>query len=598
HGVYHRALAPSAVLVTAGDEDTPPRIRITNWHAGARVSQGPDGTVVAGTAHAHVSAIAASDIDVYRAPEAAQPDAKPQRIDVFGLGALALLILTGKPPAASARQLRQTLDAVGYLDPTAVADAVDPELADLVIEATQADPSRRSASMDDVLIRLDFAEESWAEEELDYEPNPLDARRDAVIGRDRFKVIARLGRGATAIALRRGCRALPPAVRSQGRRRPRDGQRPTPRRSQLARRPQHPAIVQLLEEPLDLSGHVSSCCPTQVRPTTPTAPPRPAQRTLATHLASTKVGVELVQRWGEDLLDALRYLEQMGRSPRHQARQSRCRSSRRQGREHLVLFDFSLASASIEALEAGTLAISTRSSPSVAAGTRPPIAIALQSRSSRSPPAPSPATATAPPTLATSMTPSMCRRHCSTLLSPRRYRRSSPERSTETSVSVSERQMNVLRLAASLRGRSRAGDSDRAHRRARRVQRPRWHRSCDTSRHSSPQPSRCECAGECRDHHGRRTPPSAPVSSALPGAGSKTRTTSFVAHSLLGDALGEEPDVDDTETTDDSASGQLSLPGYDEQRAGELGAVAAQAVPTSKRKDQQTQIALAASSPA
>ena len=100
-GVFHRSLSPSAILVrppsTTGG---PPRARITNWHTGARVADGGTATLVTGTAHAHVEALATSDAELYRAPEFQQPQARPARLDVFSLGALALLIITGQQPAA------------------------------------------------------------------------------------------------------------------------------------------------------------------------------------------------------------------------------------------------------------------------------------------------------------------------------------------------------------------------------------------------------------------------------------------------------------------------------------------------------------------
>ena len=71
------------------------------------------------------------------------------------------------------------------------------------------------------------------------------------------------------------------------------------------------------------------------------------------------MGAELAQRWGEDLLDALRYLEEMGRPHRDIKPDNLGVAPRGSNDElHLMLFDFSLASAPASAIEAGTPAYS------------------------------------------------------------------------------------------------------------------------------------------------------------------------------------------------------------------------------------------------
>ncbi len=133
-GVFHRSLSPSAVLIrppsTTGG---PPSVRVTNWHTGARVAEGGTAPSSPAPLHAHIEALAASDAELYRAPEFQQPAARPARLDVFSLGALAL----SDPHrvaarSVSVRQLRQVLSQVGCLDPSTVADGVDPDLAEVI----------------------------------------------------------------------------------------------------------------------------------------------------------------------------------------------------------------------------------------------------------------------------------------------------------------------------------------------------------------------------------------------------------------------------------------------------------------------------------
>jgi serine/threonine protein kinase len=355
-GVFHRSISPASVLVRPPViEGGSPRVRVANWHTGARVAEGSTSTIVTGTLHAHVEALAASDAELYRAPEFHQPASKPALLDVFSLGALAVFILTGKPPAASVRQLRAVLSHVGFLDPNNVADGVDDGLADVVCSATSADPAHRSRSVEDLMAHLDLAEEMWSLDDAE-EVGPIDARRGDSLGNGRFEVVQRLGKGSTAIAL------LVTDAANRGRvcvlkvaEDPDHNNRILDEATALAGL-DHTAIVSLLDDPLELSGHaaiVISYAGPKVDIDRPTDGRQ--ARTLASRLGSQPVGAEFAQRWGEDLLDALRYLESVGR-PHRDIKPDNLGVSPRGDRNelHLVLFDFSLSQAPLDRTEAGT----------------------------------------------------------------------------------------------------------------------------------------------------------------------------------------------------------------------------------------------------
>ena len=357
-GVFHRSLSPSAVWVSGPDEDQgDPRVRVTNWHTGARLADGSTSTLAVGTVHTHVKALAAGDAGVFQAPEFARPGARPRSLDVFSLGALALFILTGERPAPSAKQLRTILRKVGHLDPTTVADVVAKDLAEVVIWATKADPAKRLNSGQEFLSFLDIAEESWRGENdpADDEVLPSEARRGDLLGGDRFKVVHRLGKGSTAQALlvidnsddARLC-VLKVAhdvdhnyrIRSE---------------AKALGDLQHQAIVPLLESSLELSGYAAILIGYAGPKIDPARLELKEARTLASRLTGGSVGVELAQRWGADLLDALRYLEETGRAHRDIKPDNIGVAPRGENKElHLVLFDFSLSNAPLDALEAGT----------------------------------------------------------------------------------------------------------------------------------------------------------------------------------------------------------------------------------------------------
>ena len=372
-GVFHRALCPSAILIVPGSgPGAQPRLRITNWHTGARTADDSSRELLSGTAHAHVEALAASDAPLYRAPEHEAPEARPARLDVFSLGALALFIVTGEPPARSPSRLRSTLARVGCLDPSAVADGIDPTLVELIVSATQADPSQRVASAQDLLELLDVVEQEWAAADDTGEAHPLEARCGAVLGDGRLEVVSRLGRGSTAVALlvkdshRFGQLCVAKVAND-----PSYNDRLLSEAAALEGL-QHQAIAALLDDPLDLSEHTAILVgyagpkPDRLKRETQSGHTRtcdtraePEGRTLASRLRDGPVGAELAQRWGEDLLDALRYLEEMGRAHRDIKPDNLGVAPRGSNDElHLMLFDFSLASAPANAIEAGTPAYS------------------------------------------------------------------------------------------------------------------------------------------------------------------------------------------------------------------------------------------------
>lgn len=354
-GVFHRSISPSAVLVRPSTVDGgSPRVRVTNWHTGARVVDGGTTTAFAGTVHGHVEALAAGDADLYRAPEFNQPNARPPLLDVFSLGAMAMFVLTGKPPAASARQYRAVLSHVGWLDPSTVTDGVDPTLADVVVTSTQADPALRPTSVEDLIVHLDLAEEAWSLPGIT-EPSPLEARRGDRLAGDRFEVVQRLGRGSTAIALL--------VTDSENQKQlcvlkvaedPANNDRITDEALALDGI-KHQAIVSLLDGEINVSGHAAILISYAGPKVNADKPVEGQGRTLASRLTGGPVGAELAERWGLDLLDALRYLEDAGRAHRDIKPENLGVAPLGDNNVlHLVLFDFSLSLVSIDQIEAGT----------------------------------------------------------------------------------------------------------------------------------------------------------------------------------------------------------------------------------------------------
>lgn len=357
-GVFHRSLCPSAVLV--GGDRADPRVQIANWHAGARVATGDADGTLSGTDH--VDALAASDAALYRAPEYVQPLADPAALDVFSLGCLACFAFTGTPPAPTAGKLHELLATAGYVPAEAVSDTLDDMLAAFIAELTDRDPANRVIDLDDVLRSLDSLEEEWTSPKRgEDEPHVTQARSGATLGQGRFAVRRRLGMGSTAFALlvrdatdddRVGVLKIA--------RTPELNPRLVAEAGVLAA-VDHPGIVKLLDGPLDLDGHtallLSYAGPREDADRDPNLSSDAGSRhgrTLAGRIGEP-LDAELTERFGEDLLDAVRHLEEVGVAHRDIKPDNLGIAPRGRGHAlHLALFDFSLAAAPLDRLEAGT----------------------------------------------------------------------------------------------------------------------------------------------------------------------------------------------------------------------------------------------------
>ncbi|MHC0429476.1 BREX system serine/threonine kinase PglW [Streptomyces sp. O3] len=156
--LYHRALAARSVYVSFRAEGAAPELRITDWQTAARDFDS-NATFFRSIGGSALDAALIEDAArVYLAPESDQPYADPADLDIFGLGALAYLILTGRPPATQRSDLAERLRGDGGLRLFAVTDGLPDALDDLVFRATLADVNERLGSAEAFLDLLDEAE--------------------------------------------------------------------------------------------------------------------------------------------------------------------------------------------------------------------------------------------------------------------------------------------------------------------------------------------------------------------------------------------------------------------------------------------------------
>ncbi|GAA4227842.1 BREX system serine/threonine kinase PglW [Actinomadura meridiana] len=227
--LYHRALSARSVYVSAKDDGSQPVLRIIDWQTAARDF---DTTTPMTIGQSSLDAELVDDAAlVYLAPEFDQPYPDPVDMDVFGVGAIAYLILTGHPPAPDRATLIDTLRDAGGLHPYAVADGLGDRLDRLVFEATQGVPANRLESADRFLAELDAAEQDAAVPDDVLaggweSTDPLTAMPGQVVDGDAdgtWRVERVLGSGATS-------RALLMRRDADDEETPRDGQGPGPER--------------------------------------------------------------------------------------------------------------------------------------------------------------------------------------------------------------------------------------------------------------------------------------------------------------------------------------------------------------------------------
>ncbi|MGH4021330.1 MAG: BREX system serine/threonine kinase PglW [Pseudonocardiaceae bacterium] len=197
--LYHRALAARSVYVSTRGDGSAPVLRIIDWQAAARDF---DTTTLPSIGGSSLTGEHLGDTTgVYLAPEFDTPYADPVDLDIFGLGAVAYLILTAQAPATQRSALIDRVTADGGLHPHAVVDGLADALDKLIFQATRSGIAERLDSADRFLDELDQVEQdSPAPESSTPSVDPLTAVPGQQV--DGHWCVERvLGTGATARAL-------------------------------------------------------------------------------------------------------------------------------------------------------------------------------------------------------------------------------------------------------------------------------------------------------------------------------------------------------------------------------------------------------------
>jgi serine/threonine protein kinase len=364
HRVVHRGLTPAAVHVRLRDDE--PVALVGDWAAAGGSGDGTGTGLAAssftaspgsGSPGGRLAGLLrpGADLDrqfaeVFQAPEGVWNRAADRvRLDVFSLGALAYYLIAQRPPAPDRAMLRDRLRRDGGLDLAADLPQVPSALRHLVLAATRPTVSERLRDVPEFLACLAAAERELTAPEDTLATDPLDAVQDAVLD-GRFRLVRRLGAGSTAVGLLVSDlaagderRVLKVAIDDAAAQR-------LEAEADVLRQVRHPRLVRLLEGPLDVGTRRALLLE------------HAGDKTLAEELRDRgRLSLDLLERWGTDLLEALVALDQANVDHRdikpanlgvRESRGGRGRDGDRA--KHLVLFDFSLSRAGAGALAAGT----------------------------------------------------------------------------------------------------------------------------------------------------------------------------------------------------------------------------------------------------
>lgn len=337
--LYHRALSPQSILVNEVDGGVL-RPRIMNWQMATRDS-GSRSTLHRTTGTLHVNDYVEDQAKVYLAPETTRADvAHAPSLDVFSMGAIAYHIFSGQLPAAASLDLLEKLRIGQGLRLSDVQDGCGAKLQDLIQFSTCPDVSARYDTIKDFLDDLESVEDELTT------PDPEATVDPSIAGsNDRLEggltVIKRIGRGSSSDVLLvrpddtddelvlKVSNDLGHNDRLQ-------------EEGEVLANLRHQNIVQYIRT-LTVAGRTALLMR------------RAGAKTLADKLHEDgRLSLDMLQRFGEELIQVINFLDQEGVSHRDIKPENIGIGETRTGKLQLVLFDFSLARTSIENTSAGT----------------------------------------------------------------------------------------------------------------------------------------------------------------------------------------------------------------------------------------------------
>ncbi|MCZ2341285.1 MAG: BREX system serine/threonine kinase PglW [Bacteroidales bacterium] len=330
--VIHRSLGPQSILVSDAFSSSP-RLQVYNWQVGVRENTSTSGRVT------NVEDLVEVQSLVYMSPETLSDSRKvTEASDVFSLGAIAFHLFANRPPASNPTELAKILRDQKGLSISSVLDGAGSKLEELIQWSTHPDVLTRIGSVEDFLTLLGDVEDELTAPKETIVNDPLQAKQGDRLPHG-FVVKRELGQGATAKALLvvkdDKESVLKVALTADDNIRLHD--------EAEALRTIHSEFIVAIEQELTMSGRAVLVLQ------------KAGDQTLAAVLAKEGVpSLDLLSRYGDDLLSALCSLERHGVVHRDIKPDNIGIRSLTKQRNQLLLFDFSLARAPLDNIHVGT----------------------------------------------------------------------------------------------------------------------------------------------------------------------------------------------------------------------------------------------------
>ncbi len=356
--LVHGGLSPEAILVRrlpskehSRDGTTDLEVKLTRFGLAA-----PEGHETSGDTRL-LTRLGGSTAGVYEAPELRLGLAPSPASDIFSLGALAYYLLSGEPPAESPTALANRLKRDDGLRLSAVRDdlaASDGDQVDLevtIFDATLRDSVARLRAVSSPLAFLKRLEEALtvpaADKPAATELDPLAARAADVLGEGdkELMVVNVAGSGSTAQVLKvvdandRAYALKVPLSDEHDDRLAKEAET----LASLGTYPGAQGITRLIDK-REYAGR--TCLLIEFA----------GDNTLADELLEEgALSLDYARRWGQDLIMAVRTLEECAIQHRDiKPANVGLTSGASKKQKHLLLFDFSLSTAPVDAVHIGT----------------------------------------------------------------------------------------------------------------------------------------------------------------------------------------------------------------------------------------------------
>ncbi len=340
--LYHRALGPQSILVH-GFQSGALQLRLMNWQTASRNvgdSASPN-TVHRTTGTQHVEDYVEDPGLIYLAPETTRADpAQGPSLDVFSLGCIAYYIFSGQPPADSVLDLAEKLRTGQGLRMSDTMDGCGARQQELIQFATCPDLLARYDSTQGFLDDLDRVEDELTTPDPEATVDPgIASTGDRLEGG--FTVVKRVGRGSSSDAL---------LVRKDGS----EEELILKVACDIAHNDRLIAEGEVLAS-LHHQNIVAHRETLAVAGRTALLLKSAGARTLAEKLkVEGRLSLDMLRRFGEELMEAVNYLEAQGVAHRDLKPENIGIAESRTGKLQLVLFDFSLCRTPADNITAGT----------------------------------------------------------------------------------------------------------------------------------------------------------------------------------------------------------------------------------------------------